>query len=91
MPGILSRRTARRARWPNRRWCIPIPAQADILIVSAHPCHLDYWQGIKPYAYAHRGVREGGVIIFLLDGTEGLCGDAPSHEETVRKYMTVGL
>ena len=66
---------------------VPIPAQADILIVSAHPCHVDYWQGIKAYAYAHRGVREGGVMILLLDGSEGLCGDAPSHEETVRKYM----
>jgi nickel-dependent lactate racemase len=66
---------------------IPIPAQADILIVSANPCHFDYWQGIKPYTYSHRAVREGGVIIFLLDGTEGLCGDAPSHEETVRKYL----
>lgn len=66
---------------------IPIPAQADILIVSANPCHFDYWQGIKPYTYCHRAVREGGVIIFLLDGTEGLCGDAPSHEETVRKYL----
>jgi nickel-dependent lactate racemase len=66
---------------------IPIPAQADILIVSANPCHFDYWQGIKPYAYSHRAVRQGGVLIFLLDGTEGLCGDAPSHEETVRKYL----
>jgi nickel-dependent lactate racemase len=66
---------------------IPIPAQADILIVSANPCHFDYWQGIKPYTYSHRAVREDGVIIFLLDGTEGLCGDAPSHEETVRKYL----
>jgi nickel-dependent lactate racemase len=66
---------------------IPIPAQADILIVSANPCHFDYWQGVKPYTYAHRAVREGGVIIFLLDGTEGLCGDAPSHDETVRKYL----
>jgi len=66
---------------------VPIPAQADILIVSANPCHFDYWQGIKPYVYSHRGVREGGVIIFLLDGSEGLCGDAPSHEETVRKYL----
>jgi nickel-dependent lactate racemase len=66
---------------------IPIPAQADILIVSANPCHFDYWQGIKPYTYCHRAVREGGVIIFLLDGTEGLCGDAPSHEGTVRKYL----
>jgi len=66
---------------------IPIPAQADILIVSGNPCHFDYWQGVKPYVYSHRAVREGGVIIFLLDGTEGLCGDAPSHEETVRKYL----
>jgi len=66
---------------------VPIPAQADVLIVSANPCHFDYWQGIKPYAYCHRAVREGGVIIFLLDGTEGLCGDAPSHEETVRQYL----
>lgn len=65
----------------------PIPRQADILIVSANPCHFDYWQGVKPYAYSHRAVRKGGVIIFLLDGEEGLCGDAPSHEETVRKYL----
>jgi len=66
---------------------VPIPRQADILIVSADPCHFDYWQGVKPYTYCHRGVREGGVIIFLLDGAEGLCGDAPSHESTVRKYL----
>jgi nickel-dependent lactate racemase len=66
---------------------VPIPRKADILIVSANPCHFDYWQGIKPYTYAHRAVREGGVMIFLLDGTEGLCGDAPSHERTVRKYL----
>jgi nickel-dependent lactate racemase len=66
---------------------IPIPAQADILIVSGNPCHFDYWQGVKPYVYSHRAVREGGVIIFMLDGTEGLCGDAPSHEDTVRKYL----
>lgn len=66
---------------------IPIPAQADILVVSANPCHFDYWQGIKPYTYAHRAVRKGGVMIFMLDGAEGLCGDAPSHEETVRKYL----
>jgi nickel-dependent lactate racemase len=66
---------------------IPIRTQADILIVSGNPCHFDYWQGVKPYTYSHRAVREGGVIIFLLDGTEGLCGDAPSHEETVRKYL----
>lgn len=66
---------------------VPIPRQADILIVSANPCHVDYWQGLKPYAYAHLAVREGGVIIFMLDGVEHLCGDAPSHEPTLLKYM----
>jgi nickel-dependent lactate racemase len=66
---------------------VPIPELADIVIVSATPCHVDYWQGIKPYVFAHRAVKEGGVIVLLLDGIEGLCGDAPSHEETVRKYM----
>jgi nickel-dependent lactate racemase len=66
---------------------IPIPALADILIVSANPCHFDFWQGLKPYIYGHLGVREDGIIIFLLDGTEGLCGDAPTHEETFRNYL----
>jgi nickel-dependent lactate racemase len=75
------------AKLAEKLMVVPIPAQADILIVSGNPCHFDYWQGIKPYTYAHRAVREGGVIIFLLDGAEGLCGDAPSHEETVRKYL----
>lgn len=72
----------------ERTQIVPIPAQADILIVSANPCHFDYWQGLKPYIYSHLAVREEGIIIFLLDGLEGLCGDAPTHEETLRKYLT---
>lgn len=66
---------------------VPILEPADIVIVSAHPCHFDYWQGIKPYTFAHLAVREGGVLIFLLDGVERLCGDAPSHENAVRTYL----
>ncbi|OFW54699.1 MAG: hypothetical protein A2163_03215 [Actinobacteria bacterium RBG_13_35_12] len=71
----------------EKLFCVPIPQKADILIVSANPCHFDYWQGIKPYAYSHRAIRKGGVLIFLLDGEEHLCGDAPSHEFTLKKYM----
>jgi nickel-dependent lactate racemase len=71
----------------ERVMVIPIPAQADIVIVSANPSYFDYWQGIKAYAYAHRAVREGGVMILLLDGEMGLCGDAPTHEDTLRTYM----
>ena len=66
---------------------VPIPKLADIVIASAHPCHFDYWQGIKPYVFTHLAVREGGVLIFLLDGSERLCGDAPSHDKTVRQYL----
>lgn len=66
----------------------PVPAPADILIVSAQPCQIDYWQGIKPYIYAHLAVRSGGVLILLLDATEGLCGNSPAHEPVVRRYLT---
>lgn len=66
---------------------VPIPRPADIVIASAHPCHFDYWQGIKPYVFTHLAVREGGVLIFLLDGVERLCGDAPAHEDTVRTCL----
>ncbi len=65
----------------------PIPSQADVLVLSAAPSHMSYWQAIKPYTYAHLAVREGGVIVFLLDGGEGLVGDAPVHEPTVRRYL----
>jgi nickel-dependent lactate racemase len=66
---------------------VPIPKLADIVIASAHPCHFDYWQGIKPYVFTHLAVREGGVLIFLLDGSERLSGDAPSHDKTVRQCL----
>jgi nickel-dependent lactate racemase len=78
-------------RMAERAMIVPIPALADILIVSANPSHVDYWQGIKAYAYAHRAVRRGGVVIFLLDGAEGLCGDAPSHDATVRRYLPLSF
>jgi len=78
----------RGAELAEKLMVVPIPQQADILIVNANPCYFDYWQGIKPYAYSHRAVREGGVLIFVLDGIEHLCGDAPSHEPTLKKYMT---
>jgi nickel-dependent lactate racemase len=66
--------------------CPRIPERADILIASANPCHVDYWQGCKPFIYAQYGVKEGGVLVFLLDGKEGLCGSAPRHDKIVRKY-----
>jgi nickel-dependent lactate racemase len=66
--------------------CVPIPRQADIVIASANPNHIDFWQGCKPYIYAQYAVRDGGVLIFLIEGSEGLCGNAPQHEAVLRKY-----
>lgn len=65
-----------------------IPARADIVIASANPADIDFWQGCKPYIFSHFGVRDGGVIIFLIHGREGLCGNAPQHEKTLRQYCT---
>ena len=66
--------------------CPPIPAPADILIVSANPANADFWQGAKPFIFAHRAVRRGGVMILLLSAESGICGCAPAHEQTIRKY-----
>ena len=63
-----------------------IQKRADIVVVSANPANIDFWQGCKPYIFAHFGVRDGGVIIFLISGEEGLCGNAPQHEATLRRY-----
>jgi len=66
--------------------CPEIPELADILIASAYPSDIDFWQGCKPYIYAQYGVKEGGILIFAIDGHEGLCGNAPQHEYTLRKW-----
>jgi nickel-dependent lactate racemase len=48
---------------------VPIPAQADILIVSGNPCHFDYWQGVSKrrwrdhlFAGRHRGPVRGRAL-----------------------------
>lgn len=66
--------------------CPVIPRKADIVIASAAPADIDFWQGCKPYIFSHFGVRDGGVIIFVIHGKEGLCGNAPQHEATLRQY-----
>lgn len=70
--------------------CPQIPKRADIVIASANPADIDFWQGCKPYIFSHFGVRDGGVLIFLIHGREGLCGNAPQHEKTLRHYCAMG-
>jgi len=50
----------------------PIPRRADLVIVDAEPADLDYWQGIKPLAFATRAVEEGGVMILVGDFPDGI-------------------
>ncbi len=66
--------------------CPEIPDKADILIISANPANADFWQGAKPYIFAHSSVKPGGTIVFLLSAEEGLCGSAPAHQCVMRKY-----
>lgn len=66
-----------------------IPQLADILIVSAYPSDVDFWQGCKPFIYSQFGLKEDGVLIFVIEGEEGLCGSAPHHEKTLRKWSLI--
>lgn len=69
--------------------CPEIPAKADILIASANPCEIDFWQGGKPYVFAQYAIRDGGTLIFVMEGREGLCGNSPEHEYVLRHYSTL--
>ena len=44
-------------RFAQQALCPVIPERADILIVSANPANADFWQGAKPYVFAHRAVE----------------------------------
>ena len=58
-----------------------IPELADIVIVSAYPADLDYWQGDKPVTYAMRGLKKGGTVILVGRFSEGISESHPSLEK----------
>ena len=64
-----------------------IPALADIVIVSAYPCNMDYWQGFKPLGFSMFGVKRGGTIIYILDPREGFCNYSPAHRDMLIRYL----
>ncbi len=69
--------------------CPPVPGKADIVIASANPAQIDFWQGCKPYIFAQFGLKEGGTMIFAMRAEEGLCGNAFHHEQILRRYCTM--
>ena len=56
----------------RRSFGVSVPAPADIVVVSSHPCDIDYWQAEKGIISAYFAVRKGGVIIFIAPCPEGL-------------------
>lgn len=62
-----------------------IPELADIVIVSAYPADIDYWQGVKPLSYAQKGLKKGGTSILVAPFPEGI---SPTHG-SLKKYATL--
>ncbi len=59
-----------------------IPELADVIIESAYPADIDYWQGAKALAYAQHGLREKGTVILLASFPDAI---SPTHSE-FKKY-----
>ncbi len=55
-----------------------IPELADVIIASAYPADIDYWQGAKALSYAQNGLREKGTVILLASFPDGI---SPTHSE----------
>jgi len=55
-----------------------IPELADVIIESAYPADIDYWQGAKALAYAQNGLREKGTVILLASFPDAI---SPTHSE----------
>ncbi|MFY9431186.1 MAG: hypothetical protein WAP11_07985, partial [Acetomicrobium sp.] len=60
---------------------VKIMELVDIVIVSASPCDIDYWQGEKGLVSAYFAVKPGGIIIFAAPCIEGLVHNHPSFRE----------
>jgi len=63
-----------------------ITERANIVIVNAYPANLDFWQGSKAYEYSLLAVKEGGIVIFVIDAPEGVSGGAPEHRDTLLNW-----
>ncbi len=62
-----------------------IPELADIVVVSAYPADIDYWQGVKPLSYAQKGLKRDGTSILVAPFPEGI---SPTHG-SLKKYATL--
>lgn len=63
-------------------WVVPVPALADIVVVSSYPADIDYWQGIKGLFAAELIVKRGGDIILASPCSERIAG-TPEHVQSM--------
>jgi len=56
----------------------PIRELADVVIVSAYPGEIDYWEGAKAVFLSQRGLKKDGITILVGEFPEGI---APTHKE----------
>ncbi|MFO7706863.1 MAG: nickel-dependent lactate racemase [Desulfobacterales bacterium] len=68
----------------RRSFGVPVPAPADVVIVSSYPCDIDYWQAEKGIISAYFAVCQGGVIIFAAPCPEGLETNHPRLRDWLR-------
>jgi len=65
-----------------------IPRRADVVVVDAYPADMDYWQGVKPLAFATRAVKPGGAIVLVGDFPDGV---SPIYGADLCRYGRLNL
>lgn len=68
----------------------PVPAQADVAIVVSNPMNADLRQGMKCLGNVAPAVREGGVVVALLECRNGV-GDVAVPERNLPHPVLRGL
>jgi len=59
-------------------YAVEIPAEADIVISSSHPCDLEFWQAHKTLYPSDLAVKAGGTMIIVTPCYEGI---AVTHDD----------
>jgi len=59
-------------------YAVEIPAEADIVVSSSHPCDIEFWQAHKTLYPSDLAVKAGGTMIILTPCYEGI---AVTHDD----------
>jgi nickel-dependent lactate racemase len=62
----------------KRAYMPEVPSLVDAMIVACKPADIDYWQGLKPLAYASEVVKLGGSVVLVAEFPDGI---SPTHPQ----------